>query len=197
MKEKIAKIEEEAKAAIGKIVDRQTLNEIKIKYLGKKSELSNVLKDMAKLSKEERPVIGGLANKVRNQIEEIISEKEKEIEKLELARKLEKEKIDITLPATKVKKGTKHPVNSVIEEIEDLFVSMGYTVESGPELETDRFCFELLNLPQGHPARDMQDSFYITDEYLLRTQTSAVQARTMLANTEKTPIRMICPRKDI
>ncbi len=197
MKEKIAKIEEEAKLAIQKIADKQTLNEIKIKYLGKKSELSNVLKDMANLSKEERPVIGSLANKVRSHIEEIISEKEKEIEKLELTRKLEKEKIDITLPATKVKKGTKHPVNSVIEEIEDLFVSMGYTVESGPELETDRFCFELLNLPQGHPARDMQDSFYITDEYLLRTQTSAVQARTMLANTEKTPIRMICPRKDI
>ena len=195
MKEKIAKIEEEAKLAIQKIADKQTLNEIKIKYLGKKSELSNVLKDMANLSKEERPIIGSLANKVRSNIEAIISEKEKEIEKLELARKLEKEKIDVTLPATKVKKGTKHPVNSVIEEIEDLFVSMGYTVESGPELETDKFCFELLNLPQGHPARDMQDSFYITDEYLLRTQTSAVQARTMLANTEKTPIRMICPGK--
>lgn len=194
MREKIEKIRDEAKLAIEKITDAKTLNEIKIKYLGKKSELSNVLKDMASLSKEERPVVGEIANKVRKEIEEKISEKQKTIEKMLLDKKLEKEKIDVTLPSTKVKKGSKHPVNTVIEEIEDLFVSMGYTVESGPELETDRFCFELLNLPQGHPARDMQDSFYITDEYLLRTQTSAVQARTMLANTEKSPIRMICPR---
>ncbi len=194
MREKIEKIRDEAKLAIEKITDAKTLNEIKIKYLGKKSELSNVLKDMGSLSKEERPVVGEIANKVRKEIEEKISEKQKTIEKMLLDKKLEKEKIDVTLPSTKVKKGSKHPVNTVIEEIEDLFVSMGYTVESGPELETDRFCFELLNLPQGHPARDMQDSFYITDEYLLRTQTSAVQARTMLANKEKSPIRMICPR---
>jgi len=126
-----------------------------------------------------------------------VSRKQLEIEKKILDKKLESEKIDITLPSTKVKTGSKHPVNSVIEEIEDLFVSMGYHVENGPELETDRFCFELLNLPKGHPARDMQDSFYITEEYLLRTQTSAVQARTMLANEEKSPIRMICPRKNI
>ena len=109
--------------------------------------------------------------------------------------RLEKEKIDVTLPATKVKRGSEHPLNRVIEEVEDLFVSMGYDVVSGPELETDEYCFERLNLPKGHPARDMQDSFYITSEYLLRTQTSAVQARTMMANTEKTPIRVICPGK--
>ena len=150
---------------------------------------------MANLSKEERPIIGALANKVRKEIEERITEKEEILAKKELDEKLQKESIDITLPSTKMKRGSKHPVNRVIEEIEDLFVSMGYTVESGPELETDRFCFELLNLPQGHPARDMQDSFYITDEYLLRTQTSAVQARTMIANEEKSPIRMICPGK--
>ena len=113
----------------------------------------------------------------------------------EVVKKIEKETIDITLPSTKIQRGSKHPVNRVIEEIEDLFVSMGYDVISGPELETDEFCFERLNLPKGHPARDMQDSFYITNEYLLRTQTSAVQARTMLANTEKTPIRMICAGK--
>ena len=109
----------------------------------------------------------------------------------ELNRKLEEEKIDITLPSSKTRRGSIHPVNRIIEDIEDLFVSMGYDVVSGPELETDEYCFERLNLPKGHPARDMQDSFYITDEYLLRTQTSAVQARTMMANTEKTPIRMI------
>lgn len=195
MKEKIENIGKEAKELLEKIENMQALNEIKIKYLGKKSELSNLLKEMANLSKEERPIIGALANKVRKEIEERIAEKEEILAKKELDERLEKESIDITLPSTKIKRGSKHPVNRVIEEIEDLFVSMGYTVESGPELETDRFCFELLNLPQGHPARDMQDSFYITDEYLLRTQTSAVQARTMLANEEKTPIRMICPGK--
>lgn len=197
MKEKIAKIEKDAKEAIETIIDKKTLNDIRIKFLGKKSELSNVLKDMANISKEERPIIGEIANKVRKDIEEQIKKKEAEIEKIIITKKLEKEKIDVTLPSTKIKTGSKHPVNSVIEEIEDLFVSMGYTVETGPELETDRFCFELLNLPQGHPARDMQDSFYITDEYLLRTQTSSVQARTMIANEEKSPIRMICPRKNL
>ncbi len=195
MKGKIAKIESEAKEALEKVDSTQALNDIKIKYLGKKSELSNLLKEMGKLPKEERPVIGSLVNEVRKKIEEAILEKEKFFAKKDLEEKLEKERIDITLPSTKIKRGSKHPVNRVIEEIEDLFVSMGYTVETGPELETDKFCFELLNLPQGHPARDMQDSFYITDEYLLRTQTSAVQARTMLANEEKSPIRMICPGK--
>ena len=184
MKEKLEKISKEAREALSQISNMQSLNEIKIKYLGKKSELSNALKEMANLSKEERPVIGSLANKIRKEIEEKVEEIEKKLAKKELAEKLEKERIDVTLPSTKIKTGSKHPVNRVIEEIEDLFVSMGYTVESGPELETDRFCFELLNLPQGHPARDMQDSFYITEEYLLRTQTSAVQARTMLANEE-------------
>lgn len=148
MKEKMAKIEKEAKEAISKIIDSQMLNEMRVKYLGKKSELSSVLKDMANLSKEERPVVGELVNNIRKEIEESIKAKEIEIEKKLLAKKLEKEKVDITLPSTKVKRGTKHPVSSVIEEIEDLFVSMGYTVETGPELETDKFCFELLNLPK-------------------------------------------------
>ncbi len=195
MKGKLEKLAKEASESLNQISNMQSLNEIKIKYLGKKSELSNMLKEMANISKEERPIIGSLANKIRKEIEEKIEEVEKKLAKRELDEKLKKEIIDVTLPSEKIKRGSKHPVNRVIEEIEDLFVSMGYTVESGPELETDRFCFELLNLPQGHPARDMQDSFYITEEYLLRTQTSAVQARTMLANEEKSPIRMICPGK--
>ena len=195
MKDKIENLAKQARESLEKVANMQSLNDLKIKYLGKKSELSNLLKEMANLSSEERPVIRALANKVRKEIEEKIAKKEEELAREELAKKLEKERIDVTLPSTKIKRGSKHPVTRVIEEIEDLFVSMGYTVESGPELETDRFCFELLNLPQGHPARDMQDSFYITEEYLLRTQTSAVQARTMLANEEKTPIRMICPGK--
>ncbi len=148
MEDKLKRLKNEAKEAIEKIIDSQTLNEIRTKYLGKKSEISSVLKDMASISAEERPIIGNLANKIRKDIEEEIKKKEEEIEKKILKRKLESEKIDITLPSTKIKRGSKHPVNSVIEEIEDLFVSMGYTVETGPELETDRFCFELLNLPQ-------------------------------------------------
>ena len=150
---------------------------------------------MGSLSPEERPKMGALVNSAKQEIENEIQEKEKELAEKELQEKLEKEEIDITLPSQKIKRGSKHPLNRVIEEVEDLFVSMGYDVVSGPELETDEYCFERLNLPKGHPARDMQDSFYITPEYLLRTQTSAVQARTMMANEEKTPIRVIVPGK--
>ena len=195
MKEKLEEISKMAGEKIEQISNSQELNDLKIKILGKKGELTEILKGMGQIAAEQRPVIGNMVNSVRNQIEELISNKEEEFKNKELALKLEKEKIDVTLPANKVKKGSKHPLNRIIEEVEDLFVSMGYDVETGPELETDEYCFERLNLPKGHPARDMQDSFYITDEYLLRTQTSAVQARTMMANEEKGPIRMICPGK--
>ena len=195
MKEKLAHIKENAKERISQLSDMQSLNDLRVKYLGKKGELTEILRGMKDLSAEERPVIGNLVNSVRDEIEKTIKEAEEKIKSAELERQLEKERIDVTLPSTKIKRGSKHPINRVIEEIEDLFVSMGYDVISGPELETDEYCFERLNLPKGHPARDMQDSFYITNEYLLRTQTSAVQARTMMANTEKTPIRMICTGK--
>ena len=195
MEEKINQIRKEAEEEISKIEDIHTLNEIRVKVLGKKGKLTEILRGMGSLSPEERPVIGNLVNKVRDEIEGLITSKETELKKKELQEKLQSEKIDVTLPATKVKRGSKHPLNRIIEEVEDLFVSMGYDVVSGPELETDEYCFERLNLPKGHPARDMQDSFYITTEYLLRTQTSAVQARAMMANTEKTPIRIIVPGK--
>ncbi len=195
MKEQIIKISDEAKLSIQNAEDKQSLNDIRVKILGKKGGLTAILRGMANLSPEERPVVGNLVNSVKQELEEIIKQKENEFEEKELQEKLEKEKIDVTLPSTKIKRGSKHPINRTIEEIQDLFVSMGYDVIDGPELETDEFCFERLNLPKGHPARDMQDSFYITDEYLLRTQTSSVQARTMLANKEKSPIRMICTGK--
>ncbi len=195
MKEKLESIKKLAEEKVSKIQERQDLNDLKVKILGKKGELTEILRGMGSLSPEERPKMGSLVNSVRSEIETLINKKEQEIEEKELAKKLEDEKIDISLPGTKVKRGSKHPLNRVIEEVEDLFVSMGYDVVSGPELETDEYCFERLNLPKGHPARDMQDSFYITSEYLLRTQTSAVQARTMMANEEKTPIRVICPGK--
>lgn len=195
MKEQIAKMKEIALEEINKAQDITGLNNARVKYLGKKGELTAILRGMKDLSAEERPVIGSLVNVVKTELENLIEVREEEFKKAEINKKLEQEKIDITLPATKVKRGSKHPVNRIIEEIEDLFVSMGYDVCSGPELETDEYCFERLNLPKGHPARDMQDSFYITDEYLLRTQTSAVQARTMMANTEKTPIRELTAGK--
>ena len=195
MKEQIEQIKQNSISEIENANDMQTLNEIRVKYLGKKGELTAVLRGMGALSSEERPVIGSLVNVVRDELETKIKEKEEIFKSEALAKKLESEKIDITLPSTKIKRGSKHPFNRIIEEIEDLFVSMGYDVVEGPELETDEYCFERLNLPKGHPARDMQDSFYIDPEHLLRTQTSAVQARVMMANEEKTPIRVICPGK--
>ena len=195
MKEKLEEISKKTKERIDNVKDMQSLNDLRVKVLGKKGELTEILRGMKDLTAEERPVIGNLVNKVKSDIEASIEKAEKILKQKELERKLEEEKIDITLPSSKIKRGSKHPINRTIEQIQDLFVSMGYDVVDGPELETDEFCFERLNLPKGHPARDMQDSFYITPEYLLRTQTSAVQARTMLANEEKSPIRIICTGK--
>ena len=195
MKEKLEAISKQTIAKIQEINSVQELNDLKVKVLGKKGELTEILRGMKDLSPEERPVVGALVNTVRDEIENAISSAEEVLKQKELERKLEEEKIDITLPSSKITRGSKHPINRTIEQIQDLFVSMGYDVIDGPELETDEFCFERLNLPKGHPARDMQDSFYITPEHLLRTQTSAVQARVMLANEEKSPIRMICTGK--
>lgn len=191
----ISKLKEEALCEVSAATNAKELDEVRVKYLGKKGELTSILRSMGSLAPEERPVIGGKVNEARDEIEKNIKLEEEKFAKEELAKKLKEETIDITLPSTKIKRGSKHPLNRIIEEVEDLFVSMGYDVVTGPELETDEYCFERLNLPKGHPARDMQDSFYITSEYLLRTQTSAVQARTMMANEEKSPIRVICPGK--
>ncbi len=195
MKDKLEEIRKRAKERIEEVKDLQGLNELRVKVLGKKGELTEILRGMKDLSAEERPVIGNLVNKLKDDIETSIEKTEKLLKEKELEKKLEEEKIDVTLPSSKIRRGSKHPINRTIEQIQDLFVSMGYDVVDGPELETDEFCFERLNLPKGHPARDMQDSFYITPEYLLRTQTSAVQARTMLGNEEKSPIRIICTGK--
>ena len=196
MKEQIEEIKKKALQKIQEVKDSKELNDLRVNVLGKKGELTQVLRGMGSLAPEERPKIGDLVNKVKSQIEMQIEKAEKGFAKRELEAKLEKEKIDITLPSEKVKRGSKHPVNRMIEKIEDLFVSMGYDVVSGPELETDEYCFERLNLPKGHPARDMQDSFYITEEHLLRTQTSSVQARTLMKYKDNPqPIRIIVPGK--
>ena len=195
MEEKVNELKKMAFEEINNANTLQSLDEARVKYLGKKGELTAILKMMGTLTPEERPKLGSIVNVAKNEITAVIEEKEEKLKKEELAKKLEEEKIDVTLPSDKIIRGSKHPLNRVIEEIEDLFVSMGYDVVSGPELETDEYCFERLNLPKGHPARDMQDSFYISPEYLLRTQTSAVQARAMMKNEEKGPIRIIVPGK--
>ena len=195
MKEQLEEIKNQVEKKMKEVQDLQSLNEVKVKVLGKKGKLTEILRGMKDLSPEERPIIGDLVNKVRNDIEDNLKKAENKLKEKALEEKLKKETIDITLPSSKTIRGSKHPINRTIEQIQDLFVSMGYDVVDGPELETDEFCFERLNLPKGHPARDMQDSFYITPEVLLRTQTSAVQARTMLANEEKKPIRIICTGK--
>ena len=195
MQDKVYEIKSTALSEIEEAKNLTELENIRIKYLGKKGELTSILKMMGTLSPEERPKMGTIVNEAKNEITSKLEIKEQAFKEQEIAKKLEEERIDVTLPSTKITRGSKHPLNRVIEEIEDLFVSMGYDVVSGPELETDEYCFERLNLPKGHPARDMQDSFYITSEYLLRTQTSAVQARVMMENEEKTPIRVIVPGK--
>ncbi len=185
----------EAENQLRKISDSKELEELRVNYLGKKGKVTALLKDLKDMAAEERPKFGAMVNEVKTNIEKQINKMQEELEKQKLNEKLKKETIDVTLPSNKPIRGSKHPLNRVIEEVEDLFVSMGYDVVSGPELETDEYCFKRLNLPEGHPARDMQDSFYITPEYLLRTQTSAVQARAMMANEEKTPLRIIVPGK--
>lgn len=195
MEEKVYEIKTNALNEINESKSLQELENIRVKYLGKKGELTSLLKMMGTLSADERPKFGAIVNDVKKELNLKIEELEEIFKQKEINEKLESERIDVTLPSTKIIRGSKHPINRVIEEIEDLFVSMGYDVVSGPELETDEYCFERLNLPKGHPAREMQDSFYITSEHLLRTQTSAVQARVMMANEEKTPIRVIVPGK--
>ena len=193
--EKIRNIKEELKKELVSVAKQQELIEIKAKYLGKKGVVTELTANMKELSSEEKKELGQLVNLLKNEVTEMISEKQQELQNKELERRLKEEEIDISLPSRKIKRGSRHPFQRIIEDVEDFFVSMGYDVVDGPELETDENCFQRLNVPLGHPARDSQDTFYIDEEYLLRTQTSSVQARTMQANAEKTPIRMICPGK--
>ncbi len=195
MKEKVEGIKTSLDSDLRSITSLNDLGQLKSKYLGKKGVVTDLTSNMKELSVEERKEVGKIANEIREEVNNKLNEKEEELKNKELNEKLEKETIDISLPSKKFKRGSRHPFNRIVEDVEDFFVSMGYDVVDGPELETDENCFRLLNLPDGHPARDAQDTFYIDEEYLLRTQTSSVQAREMQANKEKTPIRMICPGK--
>ncbi|KAA9005352.1 phenylalanine--tRNA ligase subunit alpha [Paenibacillus spiritus] len=193
MKEKLEALRIEALAKLAEVNDPGTLNDLRVKYLGKKGELTEVLRGMGSLSAEERPVIGQVANTVRSAIEEVIAAKQEEFQQRETQSRLQAETVDVTLPGRKLPQGGMHPLSRVIEEIEDIFIGMGYEIAEGPEVETDYYNFEALNLPKDHPARDMQDSFYVTDELLVRTQTSPVQIRTMQAKKGEAPVKVICP----
>ncbi|MBQ4865043.1 phenylalanine--tRNA ligase subunit alpha [Priestia megaterium] len=195
MKERLQELQQEAIAKVEAASALKELNDVRVAYLGKKGPITEVLRGMGKLSAEERPVMGALANEVREAIASKIEEKQTALEAAEVERKLASETIDVTLPGRPVKAGTHHPLTSVVEEVEDLFLGMGYEVAEGPEVEQDYYNFEALNLPKGHPARDMQDTFYITEETLLRTHTSTVQARVMNKNEGKGPVKIICPGK--
>ncbi|RKO63490.1 phenylalanine--tRNA ligase subunit alpha [Caldibacillus debilis] len=195
MKERLTELQAEALEKVKAAKDLRALNDVRVAFLGKKGRITEVLRNMGKLPKEERPVVGAYANEVRETIQRAIEEKMNQLEKEQMERELAEETVDVTLPGRPVRQAGRHPLIRIIEEIEDLFIGMGYRIAEGPEVETDYYNFEALNLPKGHPARDMQDSFYISEEILLRTHTSPVQARTMESHQGRGPVKIICPGK--
>lgn len=195
MLDKLVQIQSEAKEKIAQCTDLKTLNDLRVLYLGKKGPIQEAMKAMKNLEKEERAKVGQISNQVKQEITKQIEEKKVALEEAAVEEKIAGETIDITLPGYHFSKGTIHPLQRVIEELEDLFIGMGYEIAEGPEVEEDYYNFELMNLPKDHPARDMQDTFYIDEKWLMRTQTSAVQGRTMLDKKGKGPIKIICPGK--
>lgn len=191
MKEKIEEIRKAAKDKLVEIQNLQELQDLKVKYLGKKGELTSMLKGLGALSAEERPKIGSRVNEVRDEIEKSMQEAENKIKAKMLEQRLEKEKIDVTMPSRNVNLGSVHPITQIIDEVKEIFLGMGYSIADGPEVETTHYNFDQLNTPADHPARDLQDTFYITEDVILRTQTSPVQARVM--ENQKPPIKIICP----
>lgn len=195
MKKRLEDLRQQALEELSRVQSGGELQELRVKFLGKKGALTEILRGMGGLSAEERPVIGQIANEVRETIERRIEEAEQAFARAEIERRLQAETIDVTLPGRPRRAGAIHPLSRIVQEIEDIFIGMGFTIAEGPEVETDYYNFEALNLPKDHPARDMQDTFYITDEILLRTQTSPVQIRTMEAMKGQGPVKVICPGK--
>ena len=186
MKEALQNIRQSADALIAQAADAAAVDELRVRFLGKKGELTAILKQMGRLSAEERPVVGALANEVREAITADIARRTKELESAALAARLAAEEIDVTLPGKAPAQGKRHPFEQVLGELKEIFLGMGFDIVSGPEVELDHF-----NMPKSHPARDTQDTFYFTENVLLRTQTSPMQIRTM--EKQKPPIRIICP----
>ncbi len=191
MKEKLDQILERALGEINSSDKLEKLNDIKTAFLGKKGELTAVLKGMKDVAPEDRPKVGQMVNETREKIESVLEKKKNEFEKLRMEAKMKNEVIDVTLPGRKLERGHRHPNTIALEEVEKIFIGMGYEVVDGPEIEYDYYNFEALNIPEGHPAKDEQDTFYINDKILLRTQTSSVQVHVM--EEGKLPIRMISP----
>ncbi len=191
MKEKLNQIKETVEKHLSAAKTPENLEEIRIKYLGKKGELTSVLKGMGKLSPEERPVIGALANEIRDFLSSELDTKKEELEKALQNLKLKKEVIDVTMPGKTPEIGKLHPLTTVMNELKDIFIGMGYEIAEGPEVEYDYYNFEALNIPKNHPARDTQDTFYIEDNIVLRTQTSPMQIRVM--EKQRPPIKIIAP----
>lgn len=191
MKEQLKAISGAAAEALRRANKLEKLEELRIQFLGKKGELTAVMKGMGKLSPEERPVIGQLANEVRSRIEQALEEKKSVLEAEVQNAKMKRERLDVTMPGRRTAEGGKHPLLTVLDDLKDIFIGMGFTIAEGPEVELDYYNFEALNIPKDHPARDTQDTFYINENLVLRSQTSPVQVRTM--ENQKPPIRIIAP----
>ena len=191
MKQELEAIREKAERELKQAEDLQTLENLRVRYLGKKGKLTAILKQMGKLSAEERPAIGQLANQIRTRIETDLLNRASELREEETQRRLERETVDVTMPGKRRELGSRHPLSRELDEIKEIFVGMGFEIVEGPEVEYDYYNFEALNMPKDHPARDTQDTFYISDNILLRTQTSPVQVRVM--EKQKPPIRIISP----
>ena len=192
--DELNEVVKEAEGEISQVNDLNELQQKKANFLGKKGPIARIMAGMKSLTDEARKELGMTANKVKNVLELMFDTKRKDIEDAIVNQKLENETIDVTLPGVSFPTGGIHPLYQTVMELEDLYIGMGYKVAEGPEIETDEYCFEKLNLPKGHPARDMQDTFYINPELLLRSQTSPVQVRTMLESKGE-PIKIICPGK--
>ncbi len=191
MQEKLLELQKNALSEIAEADSIEKAESLRVKYLGKKGELTIILKGMGKLSAEERPIVGKVGNEVRSAIEDGINNAKTELKKAEKAKKLAEEVIDVTMPSKEFKVGKKHPITKIIDEVTEIFLGMGFSIAEGPEVETVRNNFDALNAPKDHPSRDMSDTFYISDDLLLRTQTSPVQIRTM--EKEDLPIKIIAP----
>lgn len=193
--DKITEVQNEALAAIAAASDLEALQQARIRYLGKKGDIQALMSEMKSLPKEEKPAFGQKVNVCKQVVSDALEKRQEELQKEALAARLVEEKIDITLPGTRHNIGTMHPLQMIRQEIEDLFVGMGYKIAEGPEVEQDHYNFELANIPKDHPARDMQDTFYIDPNTLLRTHTTAMQMRELEKAEGKTPIKLICPGK--
>lgn len=195
MEKQLNELKQQAIGELALAASADKLNDLRVKYLGKKGSLTAVLRGLGNLTAEERPRIGQVVNEIRNELEQLIESKNSQLKQAELSARLASEKIDITLPGRKNSLGHKHPLTTTLDRIKATFMNLGFEIADGPEVEQDYYNFEALNLPKDHPARDMQDSFYITEEFLLRTHTSPVQVRTMQKSEPNQPIRIIAPGK--